>query len=91
MAIMKWESRKGWNILLKAYLEEFYGERDVSLYIRANMDSKNRDEYQSFVDDMLAENSQWRKKLLPQVEFLRDPVPYTAMASLYKVRNPLLR
>jgi len=33
LSIFKWEDRKGWDILLRAFMEEFSSEDDVSLHI----------------------------------------------------------
>eukprot|EP01018_Ginkgo_biloba_P012276 Gb_00702 [translate_table: standard] len=36
LSIFKWEWRKGWDVLLKAYLQEFSAEDNVVLYILTN-------------------------------------------------------
>ncbi|KAK9122887.1 hypothetical protein Sjap_012489 [Stephania japonica] len=36
LSIFKWEYRKGWDVLLKAYLKEFAGNDGVALYILTN-------------------------------------------------------
>ncbi|KAK9156843.1 hypothetical protein Scep_003417 [Stephania cephalantha] len=36
LSIFKWEYRKGWDVLLRAYLEEFTGNDGVALYILTN-------------------------------------------------------
>ncbi len=33
LSVFKWEMRKGWDILLRAFVEEFRGEPDVELHI----------------------------------------------------------
>jgi len=83
---MKWEKRKGWDILLRAYLTEFSSSDDVSLFIRSNLDDKNRKEFNDFVknttEKLLLENP---KKTFPQLPQTEDALlPYLGMPSLYK-------
>jgi hypothetical protein len=35
-SVFKWEQRKGWDVLLKAFLQEFSGADDVVLYLLIN-------------------------------------------------------
>ena len=44
LSVFKWEARKGWDVLLRAYLEEFAGDGadDVVLYLRVSTDEHNR-------------------------------------------------
>jgi len=34
LSVFKWEARKGWDVLLRAYFEEFQQSDPVCLYIR---------------------------------------------------------
>ena len=45
MSIGKWEERKGWDLLLQAYFQEFTYDEDVALYIRASLDAVNEKAY----------------------------------------------
>ena len=36
LSVFKWEKRKGWDVLLKAYLREFSGEDNVALFLLTN-------------------------------------------------------
>ncbi|EEF45756.1 uncharacterized protein LOC8272376 [Ricinus communis] len=36
LSVFKWEYRKGWDVLLKAYLKEFSGIDEVALYLLTN-------------------------------------------------------
>lgn len=78
LSVMKWEPRKAWDILLTAYFEEFSPSEDVSLYIRSSIDNKGEREYKEFV----LENFPNRE--LPQLIFLKEPIPFTKLPSLYK-------
>jgi len=84
LSVMKWEARKGWNLLLKAYFSEFTSKDSVSLYIRSNLDDKNMEEYNSFMQSFLEDNEDLKAEDLPQVIFIRDQLPYSKFPSLYK-------
>lgn len=43
LSVFKWEYRKGWDVLLKAYLKEFSGIDGVSLYLLTNPYHSERD------------------------------------------------
>jgi len=86
LAVMKWEKRKGWDILLRAYLEEFSGSDNVSLVIRSHLDEKNRNDLEEFLttttQELLLGNP---KKTFPQLPQFEDAlIPYSGMPSLYK-------
>ncbi|ESQ48979.1 hypothetical protein EUTSA_v10020598mg [Eutrema salsugineum] len=36
LSVFKWEQRKGWDVLLKAYLREFSGKDNVALFLLTN-------------------------------------------------------
>ncbi|KAM0904455.1 hypothetical protein ACQ4PT_017992 [Festuca glaucescens] len=36
LSVFKWEQRKGWDVLLRAFLQEFSGADDVALYLLTN-------------------------------------------------------
>mgnify|MGYP001802982107 FL=1 len=36
LSIFKWEQRKGWDVLVRAYLSEFTAGDNVSLYLLTN-------------------------------------------------------
>ena len=37
-----WQARKGWDVLLRSYLDEFNSDDDVVLYLRTSLDPSNR-------------------------------------------------
>jgi len=89
LTVMKWEKRKGWDVLLKTYFQEFSADDDVALYIRANMDETNKGQYDNFVKEFLTETSKDAKEL-PPVVFLKEQVPYTKLPMLYKAVDCLV-
>src|SRR6201999_4003115 len=58
LAIFEWSRRKGWDVLLSAYLREFSADDDVCLYLRTYLFSKPdgnpRDALQKLIDDHAA-------------------------------------
>ena len=42
LSVFKWEQRKGWDVLLRAYLTEFSATDDVVLLLRVSTDENNR-------------------------------------------------
>ncbi|WCJ19129.1 UDP-Glycosyltransferase superfamily protein [Euphorbia peplus] len=54
LSVFKWEYRKGWDVLLKAYLNEFSSSDPVALYLLTNpyhSDSDFRNKIAEFVKD----------------------------------------
>lgn len=50
ISIFKWEYRKGWDVLLKSYLEEFMEADGVALYLLTNPYHSDRDFSNKMVD-----------------------------------------
>ena len=44
LSVFKWEARKGWDVLLDAYLAEFSARDDVLLVLRVSTDERNKEE-----------------------------------------------
>jgi len=86
LSIMKWESRKGWDVLLRAYFDEFrQNDRDkVSLYILTRLDDKAKDKYEKFLEEYQAFAGINDTSLLPSVKILDTLVPFTKLPSVYK-------
>eukprot|EP00727_Mastigamoeba_balamuthi_P006126 m51a1_g2132 hypothetical protein (716) ;mRNA; f:1706380-1709021 len=86
LTVGKWEKRKGFDILIRAYLEEFGKDDDVSLYIRSNMDAKNIKEFEEWVQTISKEKAEGPnadKGLPPKPRLLTTMLPVTKMPSLY--------
>uniref|UniRef100_A0A7C9F0R7 Uncharacterized protein n=1 Tax=Opuntia streptacantha TaxID=393608 RepID=A0A7C9F0R7_OPUST len=81
LSIFKWEYRKGWDVLLRAYLEEFSGADGVALYLLTNpfhTDNDFSNKIVEFVEDSGIErpDSGWARvyvidKHIPQVDLPR--------------------
>ncbi|PRP84024.1 glycosyltransferase, CAZy family GT4 [Planoprotostelium fungivorum] len=91
LSIMKWERRKGWDVLLRGYYNAFTAQDDVSLYIRANMAPENWDEYREFSSQCSQEQIRaGRNGSLPQVIILPNQLPFNKMPSLYNAADSVV-
>ena len=87
LSIFKWESRKGWDLLIQAYMEEFSAKDNVLLFIQTNAYHSEKtydDEIRGYVKKMgLAEPLHgW-----PSIYVSDEHVPQLALPSLYKAAN----
>jgi hypothetical protein len=54
LSSFRWQLRKGWDLLFRAYLEEFRGERDTLLVVLAARDAGAEAELQGSLAELLA-------------------------------------
>lgn len=45
LTAMKWEKRKGWDLLIRAYFQEFIGQDDVVLFVLSRLSEEDRINY----------------------------------------------
>jgi len=93
LSILKWEPRKAWDVLLRAYFDEFNNEEDrekVKLYIVSRLDQDATEKYNKFLDDYQKYAGINDSSLLPAVEIISSMLPYTKLPSLYKSVNCLV-
>lgn len=87
LSVFKWESRKGWDVLLKAYFEEFSGDTDDVLlvlhtYLYGQRNPRDPKKVEAKIE-WFAADLRLQKKL-PPVLVLTDELPETKMPGLYK-------
>ena len=86
LSIFEWSSRKGWDVLLAAYLREFSADDDVCLWLRSYLFSKPDGDpteaiwqrIRSFTASLGLEG-----KNLPRIELIADQVPSDQLPGLY--------
>uniref|UniRef100_A0A6B2L6E9 Uncharacterized protein n=1 Tax=Arcella intermedia TaxID=1963864 RepID=A0A6B2L6E9_9EUKA len=84
LSIMKWEPRKAWDVMIKAYLDEFQEDKDnVILYIVSRVDEQGMEKFNAFLDQYknatgLTDNQ------LPKIQMLNLMIPYTKLPALYR-------
>ncbi|EYU19841.1 hypothetical protein ABFS82_06G082900 [Erythranthe guttata] len=81
LSVFKWEYRKGWDVLLRAYLKEYSSGDDVALYLLTNAYHSENDFSNNIVDfvessDMEKPSDGWAKiyvidQHVPQVDLPR--------------------
>ena len=86
LSIFEWSSRKGWDVLLAAYLREFSAEDDVCLWLRTYLFSKPEgdptEEIRRRIADFTASLGLGDKRL-PRIELIAEQVPSEQLPGLY--------
>ncbi|MBI3764695.1 MAG: tetratricopeptide repeat protein [Chloroflexi bacterium] len=82
LSVFDWTYRKGWDILLRAYLQAFSPRDDVSLVIRAYRGGETQSSIRRRVEDFLrAQGHTWATS--PHILLLDQHVPPSRMPGLY--------
>jgi glycosyltransferase involved in cell wall biosynthesis len=86
LSIFEWSSRKGWDVLLAAYLREFSADDDVCLWLRTYLFSKPEgdptEEIRRRIADFTATLGLGDKKI-PRIELIADQVPSDQLPGVY--------
>lgn len=85
ISVFKWNHRKGWDILLKSYLEEFSQNDDVSLLIVSRTDTNHNRNI--ILNDVKGVTDYINKSDLPHVALYDKQIPEKDMPSIYKRCN----
>ena len=81
LSIFQWTKRKGWDILLKAYLKAFSQEDDVALVIRSYRGAGR--EVESLIREYIEELGH-DVSAIPRISVISEPIVSQHMPSLYK-------
>ena len=81
LSIFQWTKRKGWDILLKAWLKAFKQEEDVALVIRSYRGAGQ--EVESLIREYIEELGH-DVSAIPRISVISDPIASQHMPSLYK-------
>lgn len=94
LSIFKWEARKGWDILLKAYIREFASHTDeVRLYLLTNP-FHGKGNFDEQIDKFITETlhvSASEKKHLPKIHILKPGLNQIDLPRLYKSVDALVQ
>ena len=88
LSIFKWEFRKGWDILLSAYLQEFSGKDNVALYLLTNPYHSSDQNFASVIQNFVRSvgisepDSGW-----PIVYVISQHIPQVDLPRLYKAAD----
>lgn len=84
LSVFRWSYRKGYDILLKAYLEEFNDDDDVSLLIVSRIMDKPEDCGSSeIIKDFNSIRNEIKKSKFPHVVLYDKPISEKYMPNLY--------
>lgn len=85
LSLFDWSLRKGWDVLLKAYLEEFTPEDDVALILKvySSVDTTSED-IQARILDYVVNTLGHDPGRIPDIVFLDSILTEEAMLRLYK-------
>jgi glycosyltransferase involved in cell wall biosynthesis len=93
LAMFEWSARKGWDVMLSAYLREFSAEDDVCLHLRTYLFSR---------PDEGGEETLWRRirefgsslglgdKPWPRIELITQQIGLDALPGLYRAMDCLV-
>lgn len=86
LSIFEWSSRKGWDVMLAAYLREFSAADDVCLWLRTYLFSKPDGDPAEAIWKRIREFAATLglgDKALPRIELIAEQVPNEQLPSLY--------
>lgn len=83
LSVFDWHWRKGWDVLVKAYTEEFSADDDVALIIKTNSFlGLTHDQILAMIADQTG--SLKAVKDMPRLVLHTDPLPVEQMPALYR-------
>ncbi|MBC8462006.1 MAG: glycosyltransferase family 4 protein, partial [Deltaproteobacteria bacterium] len=84
LSVFQWSYRKGWDVLLKAYMEEFSPDEDVCLILRVYpMNNKDDDIITQDIEEFITQEFQHDFDKTPDIIILEDQLPVEQMLQLY--------
>jgi glycosyltransferase involved in cell wall biosynthesis len=80
LSVFKWEARKGWDVLLRAYFEEFAPSEPVELLIKTRP-FHSSDDFDDLIEDLIAEHKLPSER--PAVRILDREIEMRELPRLY--------
>jgi glycosyltransferase involved in cell wall biosynthesis/tetratricopeptide (TPR) repeat protein len=93
LSVFEWSIRKGWDVLLAAYLREFSAADDVCLCLRTYLVDRPDADPRTVLDAVIrqfAQSLNLGDKPWPRVEILAGQIPTREMPRLYRSANCLV-
>eukprot|EP01126_Amoeba_proteus_P048485 TRINITY_DN5604_c0_g1_i13.p1 TRINITY_DN5604_c0_g1~~TRINITY_DN5604_c0_g1_i13.p1 ORF type:complete len:308 (-),score=43.57 TRINITY_DN5604_c0_g1_i13:186-1109(-) len=94
LSSFKWEFRKGWDVLLEAYFQEFSSKDKIFLYLHTYLwdhpDPRNSTQVQYVIDNWLATidnpiiQKKWKNGNLPRYAFITNYLPSMEVPGLFR-------
>jgi glycosyltransferase involved in cell wall biosynthesis len=89
LSVFKWEERKGWDVLLKAFLQEFTSADKVALYLLTNSYHSDSN-FEEHIANTIVEGG-FNKDTIPRIVIIPPGIPHQAMPSLYRGIDALVQ
>lgn len=86
LSIFKWEERKGWDVLLSAFLAEFSREERVELVLKTRAFHSSAD-FETLIDDFATERGLPDRALWPRLRILDEELPLAQLPALYRAAD----
>ena len=83
LSVFKWEARKGWDVLLRAYFEEFTADEPVSLHVKTRAFHSD-DDFDAKIDAFAAERGLPPRAQRPEVHVIGHELALRGLPRLYK-------
>lgn len=93
LSIFEWSARKGWDVLLAAYLREFSAEEDVCLYLRTYLINQPEEDPSEPIWRLIREHAATlglAGKKWPRIEVLARQIPTADLPRLYRAVDCLV-
>ena len=93
LSVFEWSSRKGWDVLLAAYFNEFTVNDDVCLWLRTQPFGQPGNGQETEMRERIeahAKSIGLKIDRLPRFEILTDELPMTDLPRLYKAMDCLV-
>eukprot|EP01027_Heterolobosea_sp_BB2_P007105 GEZU01010611.1.p1 GENE.GEZU01010611.1~~GEZU01010611.1.p1 ORF type:complete len:753 (+),score=147.23 GEZU01010611.1:110-2368(+) len=88
LSVFEWTDRKGWDIMLQAYFEEFSSSDDVALIIKSHLPflltPDEAPKIRKIIDDFVKEKMPWRTQNLPKVIIIGTRMAQAEFPRLYR-------
>lgn len=83
LSAFTWQDRKGWDLLLRAYLTEFTADDDVSLVIWAQPFYRRPGQMAAEVETLMQQELKLTAGRTPPIQLVTAPCPDSAMPGIY--------
>jgi glycosyltransferase involved in cell wall biosynthesis len=86
LSVFEWIQRKGWDVLLKAYMQEFKASDNVVLTLRASLSNHPEQGSAKAIQSCIirmARHLEINPEDLPRIELLPEAVPWQELPSMY--------
>ncbi|GAA0167031.1 hypothetical protein LIER_22057 [Lithospermum erythrorhizon] len=87
LSIFKWEFRKGWDVLLMAYLKEFSADDDVELYLLTNPYHSDSDFGNQILEYVNNSNLEKPESGWASINVIDKHIAHVDLPRLYKAAN----